>query len=100
MMDDLQKKTVTCLRILKDSIEKHGGFRDNHHIFGVMIVKDDKYPERNGLIVYGPNNSENCQAFILGMKEIMIRDEQDSLEVTWINIRRMLKRLEYYDLFA
>ena len=100
MSEQFKKKTATCLRILKESIDKRGGFRDNHHIFGVMIEKDDKFPERNGLIVYGPNNSENCQAFILGMKEVMIRDENESLEVTWINIRRMLKRLEYYDLFS
>ena len=99
-MEDLLPKTITCLRILKESLTSRGGFRDKHHIFGVMLVKDDKYPERNGLIVYGPNNSENCQAFILGMKEIMIREEEQALEVTWINIRTMLKKLDYYDLFA
>jgi len=98
-MDDLQKKTVTCLRILRDSINKRGGFQDADRIFGVMIVRDNKFPERDGMIVYGPSNSESCQAFILGMKEVMIREHEDYLEVTWINIRKMLKKLEYYELF-
>ena len=99
-MKEFAKKTVTCLRILKQSIDKRGGFEDNKRIFGVMIVKDDKFPERNGMIVYGPSDSESCQAFILGVKEVMIRDwSSNEVEITWVNLRRMIKKLEYYDLF-
>lgn len=99
-MEGVAKKTIACLRVLKKSIDKRGGFRDNEHIFGVVIERDDKFPERNGMIIYGPSSSENCQAFILGMKEIMIREETEELEITWINIRAMLKKMEYEDLFT
>ena len=99
-MEGMAKKTMACLRVLKQSIDKRGGFRDKDHIFGVMVVGDDKFPERNGMIIYGPNSSENCQAYILGMKEIMIREGTEELEITWINIRSMMKKMQYYDLFA
>lgn len=94
----LNNKTIICLRVLQKFVSENG-FRDKDHIFGVMIENDEKNPDRNGMIVYGPNNSENCQAFILGMKEVMIRNNDDSLEVTWVNIRTLLRKLEYEDLF-
>ena len=97
-MEELEKKTIMCLRVIKNTVDKRGGFVDGD-IYGVMVVRDDKFKKRNGMIVYGPSSSESCQAFILGMTEIMIREQLDDLEFTWVNLRRLLKKLQYYDLF-
>ena len=52
------------------------------------------------MIIYGPNNPENCQAFILGMKEIMHQKKEDEMIVQWVNIRQMLKQLEYQEVMG
>ena len=99
-MEKLNPKTITCLKILQNRSPGAHIFRDSNHIFGVVIVSDKLYPERNGLIVYGPNNSENCQAFILGMKEVMHRKEEDEMIVEWVNIRRLIKAMQYEELIS
>ena len=97
MWDKIHPKPITCLQVLR-SKPKDKIFRDSDHIFGVVIEEDKIFPERNGIIIYGPNNPENCQAFILGMKEIMHRREEDEMIVKWVNLRRMLKLVEYQEL--
>lgn len=99
MIEKIHPTTIRCLQILRNK-PKDKIFRDSHHIFGVVIVNDKDFPERNGIIIYGPNNAENCQAFILGMKEIMHRKEEDEMIVQWVNIRQMLKQLEYQEVMG
>ena len=98
MHEELQQKTITCLRALRESHKLHGGFRDNLHIFGVMVKEDKLFPKRNGMILFGPSNPEVCQAFILGVKESLCRREGQELTVDWVNLKDMLRKLQHYEL--
>tara|TARA_R100000278_G_C5336402_1_gene116600 strand:- start:5 stop:304 length:300 start_codon:yes stop_codon:yes gene_type:complete len=97
-MEELHPKTIACLRVLRERQKTHNIFRDGDHIFGVKIISDKIFPERDGIIIYGPNNPENCQAFILGMKEIMCRKKEDEMIVEWVNLRNLIKKLNHYEL--
>tara|TARA_R110000824_G_scaffold136888_7_gene300835 strand:+ start:701 stop:1000 length:300 start_codon:yes stop_codon:yes gene_type:complete len=99
-MEQLSRKTMACLRILHTRHEKGTLFRDSNHIFGVIVIDDKLFPERNGIIIYGPNNPENCQAFILGMKEVMARKKDSEMIVEWINLRNMMKIFQYQELLS
>ena len=102
MNSEAEERTKSCIRTLIEMIKIHGWDEDINRIFGVRVTKNNLNNDREGMIVYGPSTPEACQAFVLGLKEVVISlaPEGESFEpilVDCVNLKQLCRRVEYED---
>ena len=97
-----RQRTDACLRRLNQIKDKIVWNEYPERIYGVKITKHIRTPDKEGMIVFGPDTAQSCQAFVLGICEAQSHCPEYIaggfvIDAETINLKTLCKVIEYDD---